>query len=576
MVSRTSIPMVLGIWLFCLSFLPAQDLNLALQSDFFSFAHVVTPVEGDKWLVGGEVGRFYGYPSFNPYLAMIDDEGNLLWERRITNILGTERGVVSSIIPTTKGTFLVVGQASGCDYGLPGFLAEYDVEGNQLSFKEEFEVGTIAVQLPSGDFITGNLEWGSFSRVDQEEGLVWVKSLYSPYQFRLRDFAFTPNGATYALGENWLFRIDPDDGDILVDISVADGVKLLQLEGRNGVWVLQEGKLQRFDPDLQLLQEIQLSSGTSFYDLREINEEIYVLGRDANQDTHIFVYDRDMQLIRDFNLMDRHFLVKDLAYQNGELLFVGNKIAGDFEWVNNMYYLELPFRMQGSHMFTQTFDTIGQSASNPLDIAVGGISYQGTPIPEDLGFSCQSITFSGVEVKIENRGEEVLREISLNSRFNRCQGICGSAFTYWYDFDNLNLAPGESISLPVGDIYAPGIPEQDEVELCFWVSKPNGKIDNQGANDIKCQRLIINDISDVDQSFQLTLFPNPAHDFLQLDFSTGLESNEIGYIYNTLGQILQSFTLPKGSKLKQLNIQGLPRGSFYVSIGSHSEKFIKY
>ena len=61
-----------------------------------------------------------------------------------------------------------------------------------------------------------------------------------------------------------------------------------------------------------------------------------------------------------------------------------------------------------------------------------------------------------------------------------------------------------------------------------------------------------------------------------LDFSTGLESNEIGYIYNTLGQILQSFTLPKGSKLKQLNIQGLPRGSFYVSIGSHSEKFIKY
>lgn len=568
--------MILGIWLSCLSVLPAQDLNLALQSDFFSFAHVVAPVEGGKWLIGGEVGRFYGFPAFNPYLAMIDDEGNLIWESRITNILGTERGLVSKIIPTTKGTFLVMGQASGCDYGLPGFLAEYDVAGNQLSFKEEFEVGTLAVQLPSGDFITGNLEWGSFSRVDQEEGLVWVKSLYSPYQFRLRDFALTPNGATYALGENWLFRIDPEDGDILVDIVVAAGVKLLQLEGRNGVWVLQQGKLQRFDPDLQLLQEIQLSGGISFYDLREINEEIYLLGRDANQDTHIFVYDRDMQLQRDFNLMDRHFLVQDLAYRNGELLSIGNKIAGDFEWVNNMYYLELPFRMQGSHIFTQAFDTTGQRANNPLDIAVEGVSYQGTPIPEDLGYSCQQITFSGVEVKIENRGEEVLQEVSLNSRFNRCQGICGSAFTYWYDFDNLNLAPGESISLAVGDINAPGIPEQDEVELCFWVTKPNGKIDNQGGNDSKCQRLIINDISEVNASLQLRLFPNPARDFLAINFSEALSSKEVGYIYNTLGQVLQSFVLPKGIRRRQLDIQDLPSGSFYLSIGSYSQKFVKY
>ncbi len=576
MVSRTTIPLVLGIWLHCLSILPAQDLNLALQSDFFSFAHVVTPVEGGKWLVGGEVGRFYGYPAFNPYLAMIDDEGNLLWERRITNILGTERGVVSSIIPTTKGTFLVVGQASGCDYGLPGFLAEYDVEGNQLSFKEEFEVGTIAVQLASGDFITGNLEWGSFSRIDQEEGLIWVKSLYSPYQFRLRDLAFTPNGATYALGENWLFRIDPDDGDILVDISISAGVKLLQLAGRNGVWALQQGKLQRFDPDLQLLQEIQLSSGISFYDLREINEEIYVLGRDANQNTHISVYDRNMQLIREFNLMDRHFLVKDLAYQNGELLFVGNKIAGDFEWVNNIYYIELPFRMQGSHIFTQAFNSIGQRPDNPLDVAVAGVSYQSASTPEDLGYSCQSITFSGVEVKIENTGEEVLQAVSLNSRFNRCQGICGSAFTYWYDFDNLNLAPGESISLPVGDISAPGIPEQDQVELCFWVTKPNGKIDDQGANDIKCERLIINDAPSINPDYQLRLFPNPAVNILHIDFSDGLLSEKQGYIYNTLGQILETFLLPKGIKNKKLDILHLPPGTYYLSVGNYSEKFVKY
>lgn len=576
MVSRTPIQMLLGIWLCCLSTLPAQDLNLALQPDFFSFANVLTPVEDGQWLIGGEVGRFYGFPAFHPYLAMIDNEGNLRWERRITNILGTERGMISKIIPTPKGTFLVIGHASGCDYGLPGFIAEYDVEGNQLSFKEVFEVGTLALQLPSGDLLTGNLDWGSFGRVDQEEGLVWEQFLYSPYQFRLQDLARGQDDQTYALGEKWLFQIDPEEGDILEEIQIQAGVKLLSLSHHSDILLLQDGNLQRYNTSLELVDEIQLNSGTAFYDLREINEEIYLLGRDELENTHIFVYNATLELLRDFHLLDRNFLVKDLAYRNSELVFAGSKIAGDFTWDPNMYYLEWPFRMQSSHIFAQAFDTIGQRTENPLDIAVEGISYQDIPTPEDLGYACQSITFSGVAVKIVNRGEEVLHEVSLNSRFNRCQGICGSAFTYFYDFDNLNLAPGASISLAVGDIPAPGIPEQDEVELCFWISKPNGKIDNRGANDIQCQRLIINDVNDVEEGLQLHLFPNPARMYLILDLPQGLGSDQEGHIYNTLGQVFHTFTIPKGMKRKQLDIQHLPSGSYFLSVGGHTEKFIKY
>ncbi|NRB49822.1 MAG: T9SS type A sorting domain-containing protein [Saprospiraceae bacterium] len=576
MVSRTTIPLVLGIWLSCLCTLPAQDLNLALQPDFFSFANVLTPVEGEQWLVGGEVGRFYAFPAFNPYLAMIDEEGNLLWERRITNISGTERGMISKIIPTPKGTFLVIGHASGCDYGLPGFIAEYDMEGNQLSFKEVFEVGTIVVQLPSGNLLTGNIEWASFGRVDQEEGLIWEQFLYSPYQFRLRDLAMGQGAQAYALGEKWLFQIDPEEGDLLEEIQIQAGVKLLSLSNHTDILLLQDGKLQRYDSDLALIHEIQLNSSTEFYDLREINEEIYLLGRDVNEDTHIFVYDRDLQVRRDFNLMDKGFHVKDLAYRNSELVFVGSKIAGNFAWDANMYYLEWPFRMQGSHIFAQAFNTIGQRAENPLDIAVEGISYQNTPVPEDLGYSCQSITFSEVEVKIENQGEEVLHSVSLNSRFNRCQGICGSAFTYLYDFDNLNLAPGESISLPVGDIQAPGIPEQDEVELCFWISKPNGKIDNRGANDLNCQRLLINDTPAIDHNYNLHLFPNPAQEKLHLDFEAGLQSDHIGQVYDALGRLVKTYNFPKGTTFETIDINRLSAGAYFFKLGGLSKRFVKY
>ncbi len=576
MVSRTTIQLVLGIWLFGLSTLPAQDLNLALQSDFFSFAHVVIPVEEDKWLVGGEVGRFYGFPAFNPYLAMIDDQGNLLWERRIHNILGTERGLVNKIIPTEKGNFLVIGEASGCDYGLPGFLAEYDIEGNQLSFKEVFEVGQISVQLPSGDLLTGHSDWSNFGRVDQAEGLIWEKQLYFSHQFRLRDLALTPDGRAYALGERWLFRIDPEEGEILVDIPIQAGVKLLSLQDQNGIWLLQEGKLQRFNADLQLIHEVAINPEVEGYALQEINGEIYVMGRNANQETAILVYHQDLEFLRDFSVMDRHFLVKDVAYRNSELLFVGNKIAGEFEGAVNLYYEELPFRIKGSHIFTHSFDTVGQRIDNPLDIAVEGISYVGTPNPEDLGYYCQSVTFSQVEVKIENTGEEVLAEVSLNSRFNRCQGICASAFTYFYTFEDLNLAPGESISLPVGDIHAPGIPEQDEVELCFWISRPNNKIDRQGANDMSCQRLLINEVRDLDENFQINLFPNPTREHLYLAFDRMPPADLEGRIFNTLGQTLHSFRVPKGIQRKQLMIQHLPPGSYYLSLEDYTEKFVKY
>ncbi|MBX2871874.1 MAG: T9SS type A sorting domain-containing protein [Saprospiraceae bacterium] len=576
MVSRTTIPLVLGIWLSCLSTLPAQDLNLALQSDFFSFANVVTPVEGDQWLVGGEVGRFYGFPAFSPYLAMIDGQGNLIWEKRITNILGTERGLVNKIIPTIKGTFLVLGEASGCDYGLPGFIAEYDIEGNQLSFKEVFEVGQLAVQLPSGDLLSGHPQWSNFGRVDLDEGLIWEQQLYFSHQFRLRDLALSPDGQAYALGERWLFQFDPEEGEILVDIPIEAGVKLLSLKDQNGIWLLQEEKLQRFDAELELIREIELNSNIEYYALQEINEEIYLMGRNANQETAVLVYDENLDPLREFNVMDRHFLVEDLAYRNGELIFVGNKIAGEFEGELDMYYGEWPFRVKGSHIFTQAFDTVGQRVENQLDIAVEGISYQGTPTPEELGYDCQSISFPEVEVKIENKGEEVLEEVSLNSRFNRCQGICASAFTYFYTFENLNLAPGESISLPVGDIHAPGIPEQDEVELCFWISKPNGKIDSQGANDISCQRLLINDVSDVGEKEGLSLFPNPTTRLLNLDMDQGLRADQEGRIYNTLGQVLHTFIVPQGINRKQLDIQHLAPGSYYLSLGDHNKKFIKY
>lgn len=576
MVSKRIIPISFCCWLFGFSHLFAQDLNVGLQSDFFSFASVVVPVEEDKWLIGGETGQFYGFPAFHPYLAMLDKEGNVLWERRISNILGTERGLVSKIIPTETGSYLVVGEAMGCDYGLPGFLAEYDTVGNQLAFKELYEVGQIAVQLATGDLLTGNPEWSNFGRVDVEEGLVWEQQLYFSHQFKLKDLAISANGDAFALGDRWLFKIDPEEGEILVDRPIEAGVQLLSLHDQPGIWLLQEHKLQHFDTNLMLLNEAMLEVGTDYYGIRALNGGLYVLGRDAEGKTAVHAFDQQLNLMRHFTALDHHFFTQDLAYRNGELLFLGNKMTHGLSGNLPFQYIEWPFRLRGSHIFVQSFDTLGQSAYNPLDVSIEAVSFVSSPAVEDLGYACQSLRFSGVAIKIENTGQEVLQKISLNSRFDRCQGICSSAFTYFYTFDNLNLEPGEAVTLPVGDISAPGIPQQEEVELCFWASLPNGKIDKQASNDLKCQSLLINDSPTLAKDFSLRLFPNPAADQIQVSFSSPLWSDQIGKIYNSQGQLMTTYHLRQGTNLQEIDISRLSPGAYFLQLGRTGQSFVKY
>lgn len=576
MVSKKMIPILWWYWLIAASPLLAQDFNVALQADFFAFANVIVPAEDDQWLIGGEIGRFYGFPAFGPYLVMLDKEGNVLWERRIGNILGTERGVVSKIMPTETGSYLVIGEAMGCDYGLPGFLAEYDREGNQLAFKEYYELGQLAVQLPGGDLLTGNPGWSNFGRVDLEEGLVWEKQLYFSHQFRLKDLAISGEGSAFALGERWLFKIDPDEGEILVDIPIQAGVQLLSLENQAGIWLLQKQKLQHFDANLVLLEEVLLADNVDYYDVQAQHGVFYVMGRKVEGETALHVFDQQLNPIRQLTVLGRQLITRDIAYQNGKLLLVGNKIAGELQGELQAHFSELPFNLRGSHIFLQSFDTLGQNGYNPLDVALAAINFVGSPAIEDLGYACQSLRYAGVEITVENTGQETLQQLSLNSRFDRCQAICGSAFTYYYNFDNLNVAPGEQITLPVGDISAPGIPQEEEVELCFWASLPNGKVDKQGANDMICQPLIISDNSTPTTRFSLRLFPNPALDRIHIDFGVPLASDQPGQIYNSKGQLLSNYFFYQGTAMQEIDISQLSPGAYFFRLGEKGQRFVKY
>lgn len=80
-------------------------------------------------------------------------------------------------------------------------------------------------------------------------------------------------------------------------------------------------------------------------------------------------------------------------------------------------------------------------------------------------------------------------------------------------------------------------------------------------------------------SHLLNIFPNPANELLNIAFVNNGENQKIT-IYNELGQIalnvLNENSYNNGSSFKQINIQSLPSGVYYIKLESESAVSTKY
>ena len=88
-------------------------------------------------------------------------------------------------------------------------------------------------------------------------------------------------------------------------------------------------------------------------------------------------------------------------------------------------------------------------------------------------------------------------------------------------------------------------------------------------------------IEDIEWSAIGNPYPNPASDFITIDFQV-IESSELTFtIYNNTGQLIYQTTnfLTSGSNNIRFDIQSLPEGVYFLKIIGHkdylSKKFIK-
>jgi len=88
------------------------------------------------------------------------------------------------------------------------------------------------------------------------------------------------------------------------------------------------------------------------------------------------------------------------------------------------------------------------------------------------------------------------------------------------------------------------------------------KLDERGCEFADCQPpLLVQELSDV--SFQLSVWPNPARDVLNIETDSPMERIAV---YNQLGGIVSSYELVVSSKLEQLDVSIFESGLYFLVV----------
>ncbi len=558
--------------------LVAQNFNYAFQPSFFSFANEIVEVGENRFVIGGQTGGFMGYPSFSPYLRMVDENGTLIWEKSITNVTGTELGEVLSMEVDDAGNILVAGLVMGCDYGLPGFLARYDTLGNQLSFHEVWGMYRFC-ELPDGSLAVLS-DFGKLIKFDLAEGLIWETSFWAPGElFQSQEVVFGPDEHIYVLSEDRLVKVNLE-GETIDEVAVTGGQTLQVSSDNNTLWLLSSGKLSKLDAQLNTIDEADLSAEGAFSKILIEDQLIFLLGRTAAERPVVVRVTNNLEVDHSFTFLEPHFIPYDFIIANNQLIFTGNELPDpyDSDEVVNVYNRTLVHR--GSNIFLYATALDGTPSALADDAAILEVSFQSMQLDTlgTCGFTgsvAGTVTWEGIKILIQNQGTSTLESVTLNTSFVPCAFICPSRASINHTFENLLLSPGESTVLDWGTLQVPGLPFEDLAELCFWTSLPNDHIDGNHTNNSLCTDITIDTRKVIANPVDLIVFPNPVQDVLRVQFKGVHHQPQSFRITNITGQIVQQGLWPMGQPAIDIALEGLNAGVYSIQINASSQILVK-
>jgi hypothetical protein len=347
-----------------------------------------------------------------------------------------------------------------------------------------------------------------------------------------------------------------------------------------------------FDPSGNTIDSLIFSSNIK--GLESMNDTLYVLTQDS-----IYKIDQDFQIIRATTITGfsnySHLKIRD-----GNILFVSNGTASqdilmlnsqlqladtitipvapsndtykDFNQLHFSAGINFPLTMYTAIRYLDYSLTSNQNASvNTTDIGIIGLNPISVSAVEQQNNQNIYRIFLEAEVLIKNYGTNTLNSCHIN-HYVQPTNAC-NPLVYNHEFDNLNLAPGDSMWLTLGYMHNELNYFPDSViqrEICIYTSHPNYKTDLNITNDNYCENVVFGHVGIREEDMdEFSLYPNPTTGVINLNLP--IENHTSFSIFGIQGTRIMNGEINSN----KLDISSLANGMYFIQfLSADHQKYI--
>jgi len=349
--------------------------------------------------------------------------------------------------------------------------------------------------------------------------------------------------------------------------------KLAFYGGQKIIGLGTDGKLYKFSPNFNLLNQSSFSGGLFISDFVCSKDTIYSLASSPSAWANYSVVDTSFNSISLTTTTTHSLSQSAICVNSNQTAILSSGISK-----TSASFLQ--------HYFT-SINVINKQASNNFinDLALVSVQSDSaytscffTSLPSPGENHCTS--FLRPKFKVKNKGAFVITQFKLNC-FDHEDLACGAAF-YQELFSGLSLQPGDSIILTATKFARKGYAYDGNgttfpVQYCFYTTLPNGETDKALEDNESCNSLnfLITGLKDYSkEEIGLKVSPNPFENSLTVESDIVIKNMEV---MNSLGMLVEKSSV--NDKQYTFSNSELSPGIYFIKIetekGIATKKIIK-
>ena len=556
----------LFILFFSSQMLLAQSQELVWQDKFISKGYKIKHSAIDNsWVIAGSEHQnpTVFIPQAHSYLIKIDSLGNEVWRK--SNIVAGEVTSVLALDILSNGNIILIPNLEGCDFGYPDSLFQFNSNGIEIS-KIPLAYNYLQdIKVLNGDKILLAYQQ-QLTLLDVNLNLLWTHTMND--WSTVSHLQQAPNGTIFYFTDDGIWKIDESTGNPLDSLTASNPAYHTSAQIGEHFYIMNANRDVVF-------MDTSFNFGFAAFNISNEFDVIYKAEGLSPNEVFILGKKNGKMNIKSFNsgfggldsvsnLDIQHIYINDFAVSGQQISITG----GDFSEVvpNNHepYYFVQDISKGSSTSIFKTFDHSLQSNNSGLDIGIVDINFDNaTSTFGNCSYDYYNHAFTNVKVTVKNHGSQPVNNFKIYLREDAsCPSFCVVGVMQSWTFDNLNLAPNDSIELSLQDVNIALQSPTNAFDLCFWTGESNNKIDINHSNDKYCISTQTVNTKGIALENTLPISPNPAQNSIQLSIPNNIQNGNIE-IYNLEGKLIFTKMNMANDNNWLVNVSTLANG-FYV------------